>query len=376
MRGDLDFDMMTKIMAAAQSPTPLVQDQNPMQQNIPYAPDTQEFKDGSMDQKILNAVLGEQAMKTMKAPPVSQDQVKRQIASQEGDSVSMGMAAPVPMNVMNKYQQMADKDNQKVVSEYMKKREKLAKNMEERSRLLGENFKEQVNLKPLLSYMDNLWGGNTASAYTEPVTAMENERMRTGYEKAADQMYGQLEDDRMNLGREEFSRERFEYQKERDAANRQMQREALQQKRMSQGKKPLSGEAIKRLDYIVDGKDALERMRTAVKGGATLRPDIPLVGDNEFTTALRDAAEHYGRMQSGGAISKPEEQRFIKSVWKMGDSKEEVLNKIDKQFQMFDNRQTRLTSGGSQLRAQPVSNNNSSKYQDPKFLEWKKSKGL
>lgn len=87
-------------------------------------------------------------------------------------------------------------------------------------------------------------------------------------------------------------------------------------------------------------------MRRAVEEGQTMRPDVPLMADNEFTEALRDAAENYGRMQSGGAISKPEEERFIKTVFKLGDSRADVLRKIDKQFKMFKGRQDRIMSGG------------------------------
>jgi hypothetical protein len=120
------------------------------------------------------------------------------------------------------------------------------------------------------------------------------------------------------------------------------------------GGKPMSGEQLKRMDYVVGAEDALGRLDRAVRDRTvTIRPDIPLVGDNVFTEALRDAAENYGRMQSGGAINKDEEKRFLAKVYKMGDSREDILRKI-KQFQKeMKGRRDRLLSGGRQGMGKP-----------------------
>ena len=324
---------------------------------IPYAnPD----EATGMDQKILNAVFGERAMKNLKAPKVTQEEAKREIAGME-DSVDMQMASPVPMQVMNKMQQKKDKDYQGIVTDYMKKREALAKNAEERARIVGDSFLGQVDLTPAMAFIDSMHGSKLAQSYKRPETYQQNLAAQQKFENQARQEYGALSDDEMNMLRQNLMGEQFEYKKKADAEDRALRREAIQAKRAQQGQKPLSEGMIKRLDYTIDGQDALARMQRAVEEGQTMRPDVPLMSDNEFTEALRDAAENYGRMQSGGAISKPEEERFVKTVWKFGDSRADVMRKINKQMNMFKGRQDRILSGGrsfskpsSAPKAQPV----------------------
>jgi hypothetical protein len=311
---------------------------------IPYAPE-------EMDQRILQAVMGEQAIKKAKAPKITQEEAKRRIASTEGDNVNFQMSAPVPASMMNQFQKEEDKTHQEVVREYMKKREALAKNAEDRARIMGDSFQGQVDLSPLMALSDTWFGGNLAKSYRAPETLQQNMAAQQQFENQSRAEYGKLTDDEMNMLRQNLLGEQWEHKQKMDAANLGMRQQEINAKRAASGQKPLAAESIKRLDYIVDGNDALTRMKKAVTEGQAMRPDIPLVGDNDFTTALRDAAENYGRMQSGGAISKPEEERFVKAVWKMGDTRAEVLKKIEKQMTMMNNRKTRLLSGGHTLRA-------------------------
>lgn len=334
--------------------------------------------DLEMNNKILESVLGAQAMKNIKAPKVTQEEAKRYIASTgggESDNVSMSMSAPIPNEFMGKMQKEKDKTHQEIIKEFMKKREALAKNAEDRAKIVGGNFTAQADLSPLMAFADQMHGTNLNQSYKAPETQQQNLRAQQGFENQARQEYGSLTDDQMNILRQEFGQKQALNRVDAADKDRELRREALQAKRASLGMKPLPAESIKRLDYIVDGSTALSRMRTAINNGAMRRPDIPMIGDNDFTSAMRDAAEQYGRMQSGGAISKPEEDRFIKAVWKMGDSKEETLKKIDKQMQMFEGRKTRLMSGGREGVANTPTNN-ANKYRDPKFIAWRKSKGL
>lgn len=325
--------------------------------------------------RVLESVRNEQAMRNAKAPQVTQEELKQAMALKEGGNLEMN--SPIPEAMMNQVQQKKDKDYQATVKEYMKKQEALAKNSEDRSRIMGERFQGQTDLSPLMALSDSWYGGNLAKSYRAPETQAQNMAAQQKYDNQAFNQYGKLADDEMNLLRQNLMGEQYAHKQNMDQANFDLRKDELNAKRSSYGQKPLAAEAIKRLDYIVDGSDALGRLRGAVAEGQSMRPDIPLVGDNDFTAALRDAAEQYGRMQSGGAISRPEEDRFIKAVWKMGDTPSEVLKKIDKQMNMFENRKTRLLSGGRELRSSKKKTATSTyNPEDSGFKEWKKNKGL
>lgn len=87
-----------------------------------------------------------------------------------------------------------------------------------------------------------------------------------------------------------------------------------------------------RLDYIKSGLDSITRMDDALAGGEFT---FSVVGDNNFTKAKREASESYGRMQSGGAISLPEEERFDKASPGKTDSIEIQRSKLADQQKMF-----------------------------------------
>lgn len=87
-----------------------------------------------------------------------------------------------------------------------------------------------------------------------------------------------------------------------------------------------------RLDYIKQGLDANVRMADALDNGDNT---FSVIGDNDFTKAKREASEAYGRMQSGGAISLPEEERFDKTSPGATDKTEIQRKKLLDQQKMF-----------------------------------------
>lgn len=72
----------------------------------------------------------------------------------------------------------------------------------------------------------------------------------------------------------------------------------------------------------------IKDMDSALAGGSNT---FSLKGDNPYTIAARNAAEAYGRMQSGGAINKDEEARFNAASPGMRDNREVQALKLQKQ---------------------------------------------
>lgn len=79
------------------------------------------------------------------------------------------------------------------------------------------------------------------------------------------------------------------------------------------------------LTQIQSGEQAVKDMSTALQNGDNT---FSLVGDNDFTRNARVAAEMYGRLQSGGAINKDEEARFMSMLPKVTDSAEQQKKKL------------------------------------------------
>ncbi|MDQ3230508.1 MAG: hypothetical protein M3Q07_01715 [Pseudobdellovibrionaceae bacterium] len=93
------------------------------------------------------------------------------------------------------------------------------------------------------------------------------------------------------------------------------------------GTKKLSGEEQKRLDSAGMALAGIQGMRQALaKGDNTFSP----VGDNDFTVWRRDFEEGLGRMQSGGAITDDEAERFRDSAPTWKDSAEMKQKKLAK----------------------------------------------
>ncbi len=102
----------------------------------------------------------------------------------------------------------------------------------------------------------------------------------------------------------------------------------------------LSGEQRKLLDLQIMGTKAMQGMKDAyAKGDWT----FSMKGDNNYTRWARSAAEAFGRLQSGGAINKEEEKRFMAMLPGSMDSNEIQLAKL---AQAEDEFNSRLTNSG------------------------------
>ena len=316
-----------------------------MGQQIPATPVSASMEDQAVPfnvpfQAAGNPVLDSLAQGEIPPPirkgPISEEFARRQLAMKGGDDLeAFPSNARLPRKAVTKLQTQYDKQ----IDSYMKEREKLIKNQQERAKILRE-AEQKVDLSPLLALVDSETGSQFARSYQKPTSQFQREALATKLEQQASAGIGSLANLQAQMRNQEILQDKWK----RD----NMLREKLGKMRTGQ-EKPLSGEQLKRLDYVVGAEDALTRLKAAVNAGETMRPDIPLVGDNDFTMALRDAAENYGRMQSGGAINKDEEKRFLAKVYKMGDSRENVLKKIKVFEQEMEGRRTRLMSGGRDL---------------------------
>lgn len=87
----------------------------------------------------------------------------------------------------------------------------------------------------------------------------------------------------------------------------------------------LSGTDKARYDNALMVLKAIDQMGTALDNGDNT---YKMIGDNKYTEAERKAAEAYGRMQSGGAINKEEEERFLAMLPRATDKKEMQRHKL------------------------------------------------
>jgi hypothetical protein len=87
----------------------------------------------------------------------------------------------------------------------------------------------------------------------------------------------------------------------------------------------LGTEGKQRLDNARAGLIAIQGMAGALQNGSNT---FSLVGDNDFTQQRAMFEESLGRMQSGGAISKPEEERFKKMAPTLFDTSEMRSKKL------------------------------------------------
>lgn len=90
-----------------------------------------------------------------------------------------------------------------------------------------------------------------------------------------------------------------------------------------------------RFDNAKLGLQEIQNMDAALVGGDNT---FSLIGDNDYTRSLRMAAETFGRMQSGGAINKDEEKRFLAMAPKPTDSKEQQRKKLEQMQRIYSDR--------------------------------------
>jgi hypothetical protein len=90
-----------------------------------------------------------------------------------------------------------------------------------------------------------------------------------------------------------------------------------------------------RYDNSKLGLEYVQKMDNALANGDNT---FSLVGDNDFTNAQAYAAEAFGRMQSGGAINKDEEARFLRMAPRPTDSLKIQRSKLANQQKLFADR--------------------------------------
>lgn len=90
-----------------------------------------------------------------------------------------------------------------------------------------------------------------------------------------------------------------------------------------------------RFDNVVLGIDAITGMENALAGGSNT---FSFFGDNDFTRNERKWEEAIGRMQSGGAISDPEAERFRQMIPGVRDSKEQQAKKLADMREIMEQR--------------------------------------
>lgn len=101
----------------------------------------------------------------------------------------------------------------------------------------------------------------------------------------------------------------------------------------------LSGEKLKRFDSSAMGLEAVVDMHKALEGGSNT---FSLVGDNPYTMASAKFEEALGRMQSGGAITSDEVEKFKKMAPSWTDSTEIQRAKMNKLIAEMSSRITNL----------------------------------
>lgn len=121
--------------------------------------------------------------------------------------------------------------------------------------------------------------------------------------------------------------------KEQIEARKQAAQLAYDLKKSEQTRKSAPSERLKSLSGTDKARydNALMVLKGIDEMGQALDKDqntFSMVGDNDYTAAARRATEAYGRMQSGGAINKDEEERFEKTLPGKMDSKEMQRKKL------------------------------------------------
>jgi hypothetical protein len=90
--------------------------------------------------------------------------------------------------------------------------------------------------------------------------------------------------------------------------------------------KLLSGDQAQKVGFLDQTLTQLQRMKSFINKGQSRHMPI---GDNDFTIAMRIAAENYGRKQSGGAINKDEEARFRDLMRGFFEGDEKAIKRIE-----------------------------------------------
>lgn len=129
-------------------------------------------------------------------------------------------------------------------------------------------------------------------------------------------------------------------QKELDRRNeldkaRLAQSEKSKPKTLDERLAAMSGTDKARYDNAKMVAGEINKMASALDSGDNT---FSMWGDNNYTSAERKAAEAYGRMQSGGAINKDEEERFLAMLPRSKDDAALQRQKLKDQYSEMESR--------------------------------------
>jgi hypothetical protein len=113
----------------------------------------------------------------------------------------------------------------------------------------------------------------------------------------------------------------------------------------------LSGEQRKLVDLQLMGLRGMQALKGAYAGGDNT---FSLVGDNDFTMNASKVAEAFGRLQSGGAINKQEEARFLAMLPRPTDSTAIQVKKLRDAELEFASRLQNSGFSGEEFGIQPL----------------------
>jgi len=133
--------------------------------------------DAILDQ-IRNGGLPPAIERGTKLPP---EYIKQQMALKSGDDLaSFPSDASLPQKSVTKLQGQYDK----TISDYMKQREKLIQNQQDRAKILRES-ESGMDLSPLIALVDSETGSNLSKGYRRPMSAGDRESLAGRLEQQA-----------------------------------------------------------------------------------------------------------------------------------------------------------------------------------------------
>lgn len=210
----------------------------------------------------------------------------------------------------------------------------------------------QFDLSPLMALADQWTGSNLSQGYKRPETAAEKKARAMQIEQTIAGQNSKITDDELGLLKTQMMGEM--YKNKADLAAQ------------GGGISDLSGEAKKMLGLANEGINAVNGMTAALDSGvgpSRIDSNTPLLGtfvsDNAFTSNQRIAAEMFGRLQSGGAINKEEENRFIAMGPRPGDDPQQARLKLAAQKAALEDRMKIVGGSPESLAAIGVTPRNS-----------------
>lgn len=214
-----------------------------------------------------------------------------------------------------------------------------------------------ASMAPTLGLIDHFAGTNLAAQ------APKQESMK---DKLAQMLALKQQQDQMKLsglGKLAAIQGQSEDKASQRAFQQQMYDLQLAKAKMKAGAPPkLGAEDKQKLGYTTTLLKELPKLQAMYENGtATVRPGLvgTLMGQNDSEVLINALAENYGRLQSGGAISKDEEERFKSRLGGVMDSPEirkaklqQIMEEIQDKHNLYGGgglgaTNARMPSGGS-----------------------------